>query len=474
MQHQKTFHGFSPILSKHRESAQPSQSYRDIVRETLQKSGLTIKTHFLLKSCAVSLLIAGCMNVQAQAGYSTHGSPILEVPLFSGSMILGELTTEVKKGLTAQSSQVTNATQVAMIQTVQQIAAIDEPIQELPIHALEEEILDESPVALPAVEAYVEAKTAASEALKTDVKPEVKAAEPETKLEIKTTPVKVVTKTVKKPVQSATVKPVVKAASAKGKPAAKKPSILDNPIYLQIESAPADSNSIGTILDMMDDQPQADIKEIKEVKAPAPIKKAVQPAAKKPTAKVAAIASAPSEGSQYLMTEEEEEERLTMKLQSLALASAETKTKVDNRLAMMSSRKPTRGFSGLKGSTALLTIPIKGSYISSRFGQRWGRHHDGTDFAAPMGTSIYASASGTVVNSGWAGGYGNMILIDHGNGLKTLYGHCSKVSVATGQWVDQGDIIGKVGNTGHSTGPHLHYEILTNGTRINPETVLFR
>ncbi len=90
-----------------------------------------------------------------------------------------------------------------------------------------------------------------------------------------------------------------------------------------------------------------------------------------------------------------------------------------------------------------------------------GPGHRGIDIGAPTGTPIYASAGGTVIlaNTGWSGGYGNMAIIQHANGTKTLYGHMSKLATYTGDTVKQGEVIGYVGSTGHSTGPHLHFEV---------------
>ena len=103
-----------------------------------------------------------------------------------------------------------------------------------------------------------------------------------------------------------------------------------------------------------------------------------------------------------------------------------------------------------------LTLPVKSGYtITSRFGPRWGTTHTGTDVAAPTGTAIYAAAAGTVAFSGNQGnGYGNYIIINHENGVSTLYGHCSSLSVSTGEYVAQGQYIAAVGSTGNSTGPH--------------------
>ena len=127
-------------------------------------------------------------------------------------------------------------------------------------------------------------------------------------------------------------------------------------------------------------------------------------------------------------------------------------------------------------STGSFVFPVASySYISSRFGQRVHpitgvlKNHNGMDIASNMGTSVYAADGGKVVLAEWYGGYGNCIMIDHGNGYKTLYGHLSTIGVKSGQAVNQGDVIGQVGSTGNSTGPHLHFEVYMNGSRIDPE-----
>ena len=119
--------------------------------------------------------------------------------------------------------------------------------------------------------------------------------------------------------------------------------------------------------------------------------------------------------------------------------------------------------------------PISAGYtITSRFGMRASGNHAGLDVAAPTGTKIQAAASGTVIVSGWSSsGYGNHIIIDHGNGVQTLYGHCSALYVSEGQYVEQGTTIGTVGSTGNSTGPHLHLEIRVNGARYNPQYYIY-
>ena len=118
--------------------------------------------------------------------------------------------------------------------------------------------------------------------------------------------------------------------------------------------------------------------------------------------------------------------------------------------------------------------PISGT-VTSRFGGRWGKAHKGIDIGAPKGTKIKAAAGGTVVTSstGYNGGYGNYIVISHGNGVETAYGHCNELDVKVGQKVSQGEIIGSVGNTGRSYGNHLHLEIRKNGVAQNPQNYLY-
>ncbi len=94
--------------------------------------------------------------------------------------------------------------------------------------------------------------------------------------------------------------------------------------------------------------------------------------------------------------------------------------------------------------------------------------HTGVDFGAATGTAIHAAASGVVLLAGYTRGYGNCIIIDHGGGVATLYGHCSWLGVSEGQSVKQGAVIGRVGATGYATGPHLHFEVRRNGVPVQP------
>ncbi len=122
---------------------------------------------------------------------------------------------------------------------------------------------------------------------------------------------------------------------------------------------------------------------------------------------------------------------------------------------------------------APFAIPLKTSFrFTSGYGRRWGRMHEGTDFAGAHGSPIHATADGTVVHAGWQSGYGNLVRIRHDFGIETRYAHMSKVRVKVGQKVSRGDRIGDMGNTGRSTGTHLHYEVRVNGASVNPMTFI--
>jgi murein DD-endopeptidase MepM/ murein hydrolase activator NlpD len=118
-------------------------------------------------------------------------------------------------------------------------------------------------------------------------------------------------------------------------------------------------------------------------------------------------------------------------------------------------------------STAGLIWPVSGP-VTSPFGWRWGRMHEGIDIGVPYGTPIRAAAAGTVIYCGWEEGYGNFVVIDHGGNLATAYGHQSSIAVTCGEQVDQGQTIGYVGCTGHCTGPHLHFEVRVDGNPVDP------
>lgn len=112
--------------------------------------------------------------------------------------------------------------------------------------------------------------------------------------------------------------------------------------------------------------------------------------------------------------------------------------------------------------------PISGGRYTSGFGRRWGRMHKGVDWACPVGTTVYASCGGTVIQASYNGGYGNNVVIQHPDGRMTRYAHNSKLLVHVGQHVEQGEPIALSGNTGRSTGPHVHFEIYINGSAVDP------
>jgi murein DD-endopeptidase MepM/ murein hydrolase activator NlpD len=151
---------------------------------------------------------------------------------------------------------------------------------------------------------------------------------------------------------------------------------------------------------------------------------------------------------------EEVSSRLAAQIQAAQAASAQAVS-------------PSASVTSSTPSASGLIWPVSGPVVSG-FGMRWGRMHEGIDIAAGYGTPIHAAASGTVITAGWEGGYGNLIVIDHGNGLATAYGHQSSFAVGYGAQVSQGQTIGYVGCTGHCYGPHLHFEVRVNGAAVDP------
>lgn len=183
------------------------------------------------------------------------------------------------------------------------------------------------------------------------------------------------------------------------------------------------------------------------------------------------------------------------KLAQLEAAAAEAERKQKEAAAAAAAAKkaqaaakkntsPSGSSAGSAGASVVsgngtFTHPCPGyTYISSEFGYREqpiagaSTNHKGMDFAAPTGTPIYAAASGTVTSASYSGNAGNMIVINHGNGLQTYYMHCNSMYVRAGQTVSKGQNIGAVGSTGNSSGPHLHFQVMQNGTPVNPRNYL--
>jgi murein DD-endopeptidase MepM/ murein hydrolase activator NlpD len=160
-----------------------------------------------------------------------------------------------------------------------------------------------------------------------------------------------------------------------------------------------------------------------------------------------------------LASVQESREEFVREADGLAQASAE--------LAAKLRATQTGSISTGAPSSAGFIWPVNGP-VTSGFGFRWGRIHEGIDIGVGNGTSVVAAASGTVVVAGWSGGYGNLVVIDHHNGLATAYGHNTSVTVGVGQDVSQGQLIAYSGNTGHSTGPHVHFEVRVSGSPVDP------
>jgi murein DD-endopeptidase MepM/ murein hydrolase activator NlpD len=170
-----------------------------------------------------------------------------------------------------------------------------------------------------------------------------------------------------------------------------------------------------------------------------------------------------------------------------ALAAEQTKLEdlIRQRQAALEAARRAREAAGQAAGNGLSRLPTAGSGVSpsgfiwpvqgvltSGYGPRWGRMHTGIDIAAPSGTPIHAAKAGEVIFTGWLGGYGNAVILDHGDGIATLYGHQSRIGCTEGQILNQGDVLGFVGTTGHSTGNHLHFEVRVDTKPRNPRPYL--
>lgn len=148
-----------------------------------------------------------------------------------------------------------------------------------------------------------------------------------------------------------------------------------------------------------------------------------------------------------------------------------SRLRIGQTLVIPGGGQPTA--SAKTGTTAFIW-PVTGGRLSSPFGPRRGRLHTGIDIAVPLGTPIRAAASGTVISAGWLGGYGRTVMVRHADGSVTLYAHASKLLVRRGQHVAQGQVIARVGSSGNSTGPHLHFEIIVESRPRDPMLYLNR
>ncbi len=182
------------------------------------------------------------------------------------------------------------------------------------------------------------------------------------------------------------------------------------------------------------------------------------------------------------------DERITgLTAEADALAAEQTKLEelLKQRQAALEAARRARAAAGQAAGNGLSRLPRTGAGVSpsgfiwpvngvltSGYGPRWGRMHTGIDIGAPSGTPIRAAKAGEVIFTGWLGGYGNAVILDHGDGIATLYGHQSRIGCAEGQILNQGDILGFVGTTGHSTGNHLHFEVRVDAQPRNPRPYL--
>jgi septal ring factor EnvC (AmiA/AmiB activator) len=173
-------------------------------------------------------------------------------------------------------------------------------------------------------------------------------------------------------------------------------------------------------------------------------------------------------------------ESLIRQKQEEARREAERRAAAEREAARRAERQQAAAQpSSSSGGTARTSAPSSSGFawplcapVTSEYGPRWGRMHAGIDQGASTGTPIGASKAGTVIFAGWQGGYGNLTLIDHHDGVVTAYAHQSSFAVGSGASVSQGQTIGYVGNTGNSTGPHLHFETRVNGSAVNPRQYL--
>ncbi|MDN4603771.1 peptidoglycan DD-metalloendopeptidase family protein [Paenibacillus sp. F6_3S_P_1C] len=174
----------------------------------------------------------------------------------------------------------------------------------------------------------------------------------------------------------------------------------------------------------------------------------------------------------------EQQAAAAAKAKAAAAARAAAAAKAPTKVSTGSSETSETTYSAGNG---IFSRPVSGGRISSPFGRRThpitgevGKMHNGVDFAVPVGTSVHAASGGIVIMAEWYTGYGYTVIVDHGGGLWTLYGHLREggFKVSKGDTVSKGDLIAESGNTGNSTGPHLHFEVRDNGTAVNPMNYL--
>ena len=169
-------------------------------------------------------------------------------------------------------------------------------------------------------------------------------------------------------------------------------------------------------------------------------------------------------------------EKYTESIENVDTNSLEVATaNVESGAKEIKENKENENALAIVNNIKLSVLPVTGR-ITSRYGERSSLRrstHTGLDIACTTGTDIKVVSNGTVTFSGKKGSYGNLIIVDHGNGVETWYGHCSKLYAKVGDAVTAGDVIAAVGSTGNSTGPHLHFEIRINGKCVNPQNYVY-
>jgi murein DD-endopeptidase MepM/ murein hydrolase activator NlpD len=178
------------------------------------------------------------------------------------------------------------------------------------------------------------------------------------------------------------------------------------------------------------------------------------------------LATARRDKSEALASTRATREEYLHEVEGLLAQSAALAAKIQAAQAAAASSSSATPMTSAPSASGFVW-PVQG-ILTSYFGWRWGRMHEGIDIAVGSGTPVVSSAAGTVIVAGWMGGYGNLVVVDHGNGIATAYGHNTSLAVGVGQSVAQGQVIAYSGSTGHSTGPHVHFEVRVNGGAVDP------
>jgi murein DD-endopeptidase MepM/ murein hydrolase activator NlpD len=179
------------------------------------------------------------------------------------------------------------------------------------------------------------------------------------------------------------------------------------------------------------------------------------------------LASARAGKSHELVTTKQQVQDEINESQALAAASAQLAAKIAQSEHASASGSTADSSGAEPAPSSGFIWPVSGP-ITSPFGMRWGTLHPGIDIGVPSGTPVHAAANGTVIWCGWMSGYGNLVMIDHHNGLVTLYGHNTSVAVSCNQQVSQGQVLSYSGCTGFCTGPHVHFEVRLHGSPVDP------